>query len=126
MLKKTIKYTDYNGTERTEDFYFNLTKAEILEMEASVFGGLSSVLTKIISSNDQPKIMAQFKYIVHKAYGEKSEDGRRFVKSDELSTMFEQTPAYEELFMELLTDETKAAEFINSIMPKVDGVTATK
>lgn len=126
MLKKTIKYTDYNGTERTEDFYFNLTKAEILEMEASAFGGLSSALTKIINSNDQPKIMSQFKYIVHKAYGEKSEDGRRFVKSDDLSTMFEQTPAYEELFMELLTDETKAAEFINGIMPKVDGVAATK
>jgi hypothetical protein len=118
MLKKTIKYTDYNGTERTEDFYFNLTKAEILEMEMSEAGGLTAKLHRIIESKDNRELMKHFKYIIHKAYGEKSDDGRRFVKSDEISTAFEQTEAYEELFMELFSDAEKAAEFVNGIIPQ--------
>ena len=118
MLKKTITYTDYNGTERTEDFYFNLTKAEILDMEMSEAGGLTAKLNKIIESKDNREFMKHFKYIIHRAYGEKSDDGRRFVKSDEISTGFEQTEAYEELFMELFSDATKAAEFVNGIIPQ--------
>ena len=118
MLKKTITYTDYNGTERTEDFYFNLTKAEILDMEMSEAGGLTAKLNRIIESKDSRELMRHFKYIIHKSYGVKSDDGRRFVKSDEISTGFEQTEAYEELFMELFSDATKAAEFVNGIVPQ--------
>ena len=118
MLKKTITYTDYNGTERTEDFYFNLTKAEILDMEMSEAGGLTAKLNRIIESKDNRELMKHFKYIIHRAYGEKSDHGRRFVKSDEISTGFEQTEAYDELFMELFSDATKAAEFVNGIIPQ--------
>ena len=118
MLKKTIKYTDYNGVERTEDFYFNLTKAEILDMEMSEVGGLTAKLNRIIESKDNRELMKNFKYIIHRSYGEKSDDGRRFIKSDEISTGFEQTEAYEELFMELFSDATKAAEFVNGIIPQ--------
>lgn len=118
MLKKTITYTDYNDTERTEDFYFNLTKAEILDMEMSEAGGLTAKLNKIIESKDNRELMKHFKYIIRRAYGEKSDDGRRFIKSDEISTAFEQTEAYEELFMELFSDATKAAEFVNGIIPQ--------
>ena len=116
MLKKTIKYTDYNGVERTEDF--NLTKAEILEMEMSEAGGLTAKLNKIIESKDNRELMKHFKYIIHRSYGEKSDDGRRFIKNEEISTGFEQTEAYEELFMELFSDATKAAEFVNGIIPQ--------
>lgn len=119
MLKKTIKYTDYNGTERTEDFYFNFTKAEILELEMSEAGGLAAKIQKIIESKDNRELMKHFKYIIHKAYGEKSDDGRRFIKSEEISTAFEQTEAYEELFLELFSDAEKAAEFVNGIIPQV-------
>lgn len=118
MLKKTIKYTDYNGTERTEDFYFNFTKAEILELEMSEAGGLAAKIQKIIESKDNRELMKHFKYIIHKAYGEKSDDGRRFIKSEEISTAFEQTEAYEELFLELFSDAEKAAEFVNGIIPQ--------
>jgi hypothetical protein len=117
MLKKSIKYTDYNGVERTEDFYFNLSKAELMEMEMSTAGGLAETITKIVAAQDQPAIIKLFKELILKAYGEKSADGKRFVKSDELSAAFSQTEAYSELFMELSTDSDKAAEFVNKIVP---------
>lgn len=117
MIKKTIKYVDYNGTERTEDFYFNLSKAEVSEMELSVDGGLSQMLERIVASQDNKEIIRMFKKIILKAYGEKSADGKRFVKSEELATAFSQTEAYVELFMELATNEDKAAEFVNGIIP---------
>lgn len=117
MLKKTVKYTDYNGVERTEDFYFNLSKAEVTEMELSVSGGFSKMLEEVVSTNDNARIVEIFKELVLKSYGEKSEDGRRFVKSKELSEAFSQTEAYSELFMELALDEKAAADFINGIMP---------
>lgn len=119
MLKKTISYTDYNGNERTEDFYFNLTKAEISEMELSVNGGLTEWIHQIINTKDNAEIVKIFKKIILSAYGEKSIDGKRFIKSDELSSAFAQTEAYSELFMELLSDENKAAAFINGIIPKL-------
>ena len=104
MLKKTINYTDYNGMERKEDFYFNLNKAEVAEMELSTEGGLAEMIQKIVSSKDTPSIVKIFKDLILKAYGEKTPDGKRFVKSKELSDAFAQTEAYSELFMELATD----------------------
>lgn len=117
MLKKTVTYVDYNGVERTEDFYFNLSKAEVTEMELSVEGGFSKMLEEIVKSNDNARIIELFKEMVLKAYGEKSADGRRFVKSKELAEAFSQTEAYSEIFMELALDEKAAAAFINGIMP---------
>ena len=117
MLKKTVTYVDYNGVERTEDFYFNLSKAEVAEMELSVEGGFSKMLEEIVKSNDNVRIIELFKDMVLKAYGEKSADGRRFVKSKELSEAFSQTEAYSEIFMELALDEKAAAAFVNGIMP---------
>ena len=117
MLKKTVSYVDYNGVERTEDFYFNLSKAEVAEMELSVEGGFSKMLEDVIKSKDNVKIVNIFKQMVLKAYGEKSADGRRFVKSEEIAQAFAQTEAYSEIFMELALNSDAAAAFVNGIMP---------
>lgn len=118
MLKKLIKYKDYNGTERQENFYFNLNKTELMEMETEVTGGMRQLLEDMMEKQDIPKIMKAFKTIILKAYGEKSPDGRRFFKSEELSTAFTQTEAYNVLYMELLSDAKKAAQFIEQLMPE--------
>ena len=120
MLKKTITYTDYNEVERTEDFYFNLTKAEIMEMELSTTGGLSEMITRIVNAKDAPAIIKIFKELILKAYGEKSADGKRFIKSPEISEAFAQTEAYSILFMELSTNADAAAKFVNAIVPAGD------
>ena len=117
MLKKTITYTDNNGTEKKEDFYFNLSKAEVMEMEMSTSGGLAQMINKIIETQDSPAIIKIFKDLILKAYGEKSPDGKRFIKSPELSEAFAQTEAYSNLFMELATDADAAAKFVNGITP---------
>ena len=117
MLKKTITYRDYNDVERTEDFYFNLTKAEIMEMELGTTGGFTEMVQKIIDTQDIPQIAKIFKDIVLKAYGEKSPDGRRFIKNDEIRDGFAQTEAYSDLFMELSTNPDAASAFINGIIP---------
>lgn len=117
MLKKTITYTDYNGSKRTEDFYFNLTKAEITQMEMSMNGGLSKMIEKIVQTNDMKRIVEIFKDLILKAYGEKSNDGKRFIKNQEIREAFSQTEAYSELFMELATDPNAATAFINGIIP---------
>ena len=117
MLKKTVTYVDYNGVERTEDFYFNLSRAEVTEMELSVRGGLSAMLDELIKSGDNARIVEIFKDLVLRSYGEKSADGKRFVKSKELSEAFSQTEAYSEIFMELALDEKAAAAFVNGILP---------
>lgn len=117
MLKKTITYTDFDGNERTEDFYFNLSKAEVLEMEMGITGGMTQMLKRIVSAQDGEKIMRTFKEIILKAYGEKSPDGKRFVKSEDLSTEFSQTEAYSQLFMELALDADAASIFVNGIIP---------
>lgn len=122
MLKKTITYTDYNGVERKEDFYFNLTKAEIMEMEMSISGGLTEMINRIVAAQDAPAIVKIFKELVLKAYGVKSPDGKRFIKSDELATEFAQTEAYSQLFMELATDADAASAFVNGIVPNVEGM----
>lgn len=118
MLVKRISYTDYNGNQRSEDFYFNLNKGEIFNMQFGTEGGLDKAIQKIIQTEDTPKIVKIFQDIILNAYGVKSDDGRRFIKSEELSTEFKQTEAYSELLMELVSDEKKAAEFINALMPK--------
>lgn len=117
MLKKTITFPDYNGLERTEDFYFNLTKAEIMEMELSTTGGLSEMISRIVAAQDAPAIIKVFKELILKAYGQKSPDGKRFIKSAALSEEFAQTEAYSILFMELATDADAAAKFVNAIVP---------
>lgn len=117
MLKKTIKYTDYNGEEQTEDFYFNLSKAELTEMELSTTGGYGEMLQGIVAAEDHTKLVPIIKDIIFKSYGEKSDDGKRFIKSPELSTAFSQTEAYSELFMEIATDADASAAFVNGIIP---------
>ena len=122
MLKKTITFTDYNGAERKEDFYFNLSEAECLEMEMSVQGGLIEKINRIIAAQDNPSLFALFKDLVLSAYGEKGPDGRQFLKYDEngrrLSDGFKQTEAYSMLIMELATNAELASEFVNGIIPK--------
>lgn len=118
MIKKTITYMDYNGKERTEDFYFNLTKAELMEMAMSTTGGLDQLLHNIISAQDNSRLVALFKELILKAYGVKSADGRRFIKSKELSDEFSQTEAYSDLFMELSSNEEYAISFVNGIVPQ--------
>lgn len=117
MLKKTVTYVDYNGNTRTEDFYFNLTKAELTEMNLSTTGGLEQMIRDIVSAQDTPKIIAIFKELLLKAYGVKSADGRRFIKSKELSTEFSQTEAFPIIYMELLTEEGSADKFMTGILP---------
>ena len=118
MLKKTMTFTDYNGNERTEDFYFNLSKAELSEMELSTAGGLGQMIQDVVSAQDTPRIISIFKDLILKSYGVKSADGRRFIKSKERSMEFAQTEAYSDLFMLLATDEAAATEFVNGIVPK--------
>lgn len=120
MLKKTITYTDYNGNQRTEDFYFNFNKAELVELNVSVEGGLEQMLKRIISEQDSSKIMEIWKTILLKSYGKKSDDGKYFMKSEEISREFSNTEAYSELFMELTFDSEKAIAFVNGIVPKVE------
>jgi hypothetical protein len=118
MYTKTITYTDYNGNERTESFYFNLTKAELSEMEYSVEGGMKSMLEKIIETKDPVKLVSMFKNLILKSYGEKSADGRRFIKNQEVLDNFTQTEAYSELYMLLSTDAEEAIAFVTGIVPK--------
>jgi len=118
MLKKTITFTDYFGEERTQDFFFNLTKSELLEMNLSANGGIERLVERIVQTKDGKKLIAYFKEFILKAYGEKSDDGFQFMKSPEISRKFEQSPAYDILFMELAGDANKAADFINAVVPK--------
>lgn len=117
MLEKAIKYTDYNGNERTEKFNFHLTQAELMEMELSFKGGLSETINRIVATQDGPALIKIFKDLILKAYGVKDLDGRRFIKNDAVREEFSQTEAFSQLFMELATDADKAAEFVNGIMP---------
>lgn len=117
MLKKVFKYTDFNGVEREEEHWFHLSKAELMEMELGVTGGYTEMINKIIATKDVPSLIKIFKELILKSYGEKSADGRRFIKSEELSTAFAQTNAYSDLFMELATDDNAASEFVKGIIP---------
>lgn len=117
MLKKHVEYVDYNGNERKEDYYFNLNKAEIMEMELSTSGGLAEMIQQVVASQDSPKIVKIFKDLVLRSYGQKSLDGKRFIKNDQIREEFEQTEAYSIIFMELATDADAAAKFVNGIVP---------
>ena len=117
MLKLTRTYSDFNGGTRTKDFYFNLTQAEITEMEVSVDGGLVEMINRIVAAQDGKQIITLFKDIILRSYGEKSPDGERFIKTQELRDAFAQTQAYSDLFMELATDSKAAANFVNGIIP---------
>lgn len=118
MLKKTISYVDFNDNAVTETFYFNLSKSELVEMEVSEKEGLGEMLQRIVEEKDNRELVKQFKRIILAAYGQKSSDGKKFDKSEELSNEFSQTAAYDALFMELTTDETAVANFITGLMPK--------
>ena len=119
MRKETITYTDYNNVTRTEDFFFNLNEAELTALQYGVDGGLKEMLERIVKSNDNKQIMACFHELIAKSYGEKSPDGRRFVKSKELSEAFMQTEAYNELMLRFMTDANYSAEFINDVLADV-------
>ena len=118
MLKETIAYIDFNDTERTEDFYFNLTRTELIRMEMSKNGSLTGLLTKIVKANDMPDIFEAMEMLILKAYGEKSTDGRFFNKSEEISNNFMNSPAYDKLFEKLTTDATYAYKFLMGLLPK--------
>ena len=117
MLKKTITYVDYNGIERTDDFYFNLTKPEVVKMQSSVKGGYDVQLKSVAADLNGAVVMEFFEDLISRSYGEKSEDGRRFMKSPEISKAFMETPAYVVLFEEMITDSNAASAFVNAIMP---------
>lgn len=118
MRVEHITYEDYNGVTKTKDFCFNLTEAEITQMELEVPGGLTGMLDRIVGAMDAPAIVSVFKEILMRAYGEKSPDGDRFIKSKELSEAFSQTEAYNQIYMRLITDDQAASQFINDIVPK--------
>ena len=120
MRKETITYVDLDGVERTEDFRFSLTKTELAKWQLEKDGGMLEYLQKIINAKDSKRLSEAFDEIIARSYGEKSEDGRRFVKSPELSKNFMETPAYDILYMKLISDAEFAASFMNDIVPATD------
>lgn len=117
MLHKKISYVDYDGNQVEETFLFNLNKAELMKMELSTSGGVQTMVQNLIAKRDGKTIMDVFENLILTSYGEKSPDGKRFIKSKEISEAFKQTEAYSELFCELCTDANKAAEFFNAVVP---------
>jgi len=117
VLKKTIKYVDFNGDEVSEDFFFHLSKAELVELEMSHEGGLSESLKRIVEAEDNKSIIKEFKNIIMSSYGKRSHDGKRFIKNQDVREEFASTEAYSALFMELVTDTNAAVEFINGVIP---------
>lgn len=121
MLKKTITYEDYDGNSRTETFHFGLNKAELAKMEMSTTGGLTNMLNRIMEAQDGPAILKVYEEFIDKAYGEKSLDGKRFMKVDDngipLVKAFKETEAYSQLFLDVMTDADKAAEFMIGVLP---------
>lgn len=117
MVTREFTYTDYNGNERTEEHCFNLTRAELTKMEMSTDGGFASLIDRVVKAQDGRQIMDIFEDILRRSHGVKSPDGRRLIKSPELFEEFSQTPAYDELFMELVLDADKASKFVNAIVP---------
>lgn len=118
MVKKTITYVDFDNNSRTEDFYFNMTKSEVTEMQLGTSGGLAKQLEKIVAAQDTSRVIEVFKDLILRSYGEKSPDGKRFIKTPELREAFYQTQAYSDFYMELATDDEAAAAFVNGIIPQ--------
>ena len=117
MLKKTVTYTDFNDIERTEDHYFHMTEAELIQLETGETGGYTNMIKRISAAQDTPMLMKLFKELLLMSYGIKSADGRRFEKTDEIRREFEQTEAFSQIYMELITDDKAGAEFIEGIVP---------
>ena len=117
MYRDHRTYVDFNGVERTEDFYFNLSKAEIADMELSTTGGIKDMVNKILEAKDQAKLVSLFKDLIHMAYGVKSEDGRNFIKNDKVREDYFSTNAYSDLYMELATNDQFASQFFEAILP---------
>ena len=117
MITETLTYVDFGGTERTEDFYFNLSMAELMEMQTSVEGGMRGYIQRIMAANDQTALMKLFKDVLLMTYGKKSDDGRLFLKNDAVRAEFEASPAFSAIYMELMSDAQKAADFINGLIP---------
>ena len=118
MIKKTVTYKDLNGKERTETFYFHYFESEIMDMEMSEEGGFAERIQRIIDAKDQASLLKVIKKFVLDAYGVKSDDGRRFNKSQEVKDAFMESPAFSKIYMELLTDDEVAAEFVNRVVPE--------
>jgi len=118
VLKKTITYEDFNGDTVSEDFFFHLSKAELVELEMSHEGGLSASLERIVEAQDNAALIKEFKSLILLSYGKRSDDGKRFIKTQEARDEFISTNAYDALFMELVTQTDKAVEFVNSVIPK--------
>lgn len=118
MIKKTIEYTDFNDNVRKEDFYFNLTKDELIQLGVKYPGGMEYKINQLIKTDNSSEVYDIFRTIVLESYGEKSEDGKRFVKSEEMATAFSQTNAFSELIMELMNDAEQGAKFIEGLLPK--------
>lgn len=118
MIKETVTYKDFDGNEQTDVLYFNLTRAELSELQFSVEGGFKAYVQKIVESKDSKEIFTTFKKILLMSYGEKSADGKCFTKSEEIRNKFENSAAYDELLMTILQDENKAAALINGIIPE--------
>lgn len=117
MLTKAIKYTNFNGQEVTKNFYFNITKAEIALRELESDGTWSETLKNIQKSDKGSVVMPEFRKIIKWTYGQKSDDGESFEKSDAIWERFNNSEPWSVLIMELLTDAGYAAEFINACMP---------
>ena len=119
MLKKTVTYIDYNGTERTEDFYFNMNQVEAIELEYGAIPGkrLTDMLVEMSNTSDAVTIITLLKEFLLKTYGEKSPDGNQFVKNKDIRDAFEQSPAFPKIYLELATNAEYAAEFITGVIP---------
>lgn len=126
MLKKTLKYTNYDGVEREKDYFFNLKKSELVDLQYKTPKGFISYIEEITKSGDNSELWKAFRDIVLLAYGEKSDDGERFMKSPEISKAFEETEAFSVLIMELIEEDNAASDFINGIMPDDLGTSAVK
>lgn len=121
MIKRSITYVDYNGKERTEDHWFHLNKAEIMRLEMSVKGGLTAAIHKYVANDDNTSIFQIIEEVILKSYGEKSPDGKKFIKNEEILNNFTQTEAYSSLLIELMSDDKKAADFMNAIVASAIG-----
>ena len=118
MLKREIKFEDFNGNQTSDIFYFNISKSELIELEVEYESGFGEMLQRIVETKNNQELIKQFKHIILMAYGQKSDDGKRFIKSDLMAQEFSQTAAYNELFMELATDDNAAVEFLTGVLPK--------
>ena len=118
MIKWPITYKDYNDNEITEDFYFNLNKAELTKMQFDANGAYSEYIERIKNERNIKLLGEEFKNLILMSYGQKSDDGKVFRKNQQIRDDFENSEAYSELFMTLISDEAQASKFVTGILPK--------